>query len=478
MTAGPVVALVAVLAGILAGERGFVPGAQSIVVLGIATLVAAWFTNDALRVVLTAAALALLGGVMMTRALDGQRVSSLNADIAGRAERTVHGTLTSDPASARFTVSVLLRANLPGGHHRTLVATADTLHASDLRVLQAGDVVTLTGRFAPLGRTPPDERARWKHAVARLEDARVDGLRSATTVNATANQLRAIILRGTRPLGAGQRALLAGFLLGDTRAIPADIDAAYRDAGLAHLLAVSGENVAFVLALIAPILRRLSLGARTSVAFGAVGLFAVMTRFEPSVLRASFMAAIAMLAVLAGRPTHRLRVLVYAALALLLVDPFLVHSVGFWLSCCASAGIALFEPAIVSRLPLPRGLAEPLAVSLAAQVGVMPVLLLEFGSFPLVTPLTNLAAAPAAALIGVYGLIASVTSGVVPPLGPVLQQPTSLLIGWVTAVARLGAAVTPTLDQRGALAVLAVIAFSASLACLRARRTVPVAPPR
>jgi competence protein ComEC len=478
MTLGPVVALIALVAGILAGDRGLVPGTPSVVGLGVAALVAAWFTKHTVRVALMAAALAVLGGAAMTRALDGQRVSPLDTDIVARSERVVHGTLTSDPASARFTVTVLVRADLSGGHHRTLVAVADARRASELRVLQAGDVVTLIGRLAPLGHTPVDERARWKHAVGRLNDARVDDLRSAAAVSAAANQLRGIVLRGTRPLGASERALLAGFLLGDTRAIPADVDAAYRDAGLAHLLAVSGENVAFVLALIAPILRRLPLGARTIVALGVVGLFAMMTRFEPSVLRASFMAALAMLAVLAGRPAHRLRVLVYAALVLLLIDPFLMHSVGFWLSCCASGGIALFEPQIASRLPMPRGLAEPLAVSLAAQLGVMPVLLLEFGSFPLVTPLTNLVAAPAAELLGVYGLVASAISGVVPPLGPVMQQPTSLLVGWVTAVARTGAAVTPTLDRRGALAALALIAFGASLACLRVRRTVPVAAAR
>ena len=325
MTIGPLVALVALLAGILAAEHGLVPQTQFVAMLGVVALVPALFTKHSIRVLLAAAALALLGGVMMTRALDGQRTSSLNADVLARAQRTVHGTLTSDPASTRFTVTALVRADLPDGHHRTLVAAVGTLHASELRVLQAGDNVTLTGRLAPLGRTAVDRRARWKHAVARLDDARVDDLRSATTVNAVANHLRGVVLRGTRPLGPDQRALLAGFLLGDTRAIPPDIERAYRDAGLAHLLAVSGENVAFVLALLGPLLRRLPLGTRTAVALGAVTLFALMTRFEPSVLRASFMAAIAMLAVFAGRPAHRLRVLVYAAVVLLIIDPFLVH---------------------------------------------------------------------------------------------------------------------------------------------------------
>ena len=75
-----------------------------------------------------------------------------------------------------------------------------------------------------------------------------------------ANGLRDVVLRGTAPLPPTPRALLAGFLLGDTRAVPDDVVAAYRDSGLSHLLAVSGENVAFTLALFGPLLRRLSLG--------------------------------------------------------------------------------------------------------------------------------------------------------------------------------------------------------------------------
>jgi hypothetical protein len=105
----------------------------------------------------------------------------------------------------------------------------------------------------------------------------------------------------------------------------------------------------------------------------------------------------------------------------------------------------------------------------------MPVLLLAFGSFPMVTPVTNLVAAPAAEMLGVYGMIASVVAGVAPRLGPLLQAPTAVLIGWVTTVARAGAAMPATIDERGALGVLALGAAGASIACGRAgrRRAVP-----
>jgi len=232
-----------------------------------------------------------------------------------------------------------------------------------------------------------------------------------------------------------------------------------------------------VLALFGPVLRRLRLGLRSLLALAVIVVFAAMTRFEPSVLRASMMAAIALLATLAGRPVSTGRVLVLAVIALLVADPFLLHSVGFALSCAASGGIAVASQPIAARLRGPRFVREPLAVSLAAQAGVLPVQLWAFGRFPIVTPVANLAAAPVAELLGVYGLLASLVAGFVPRLGPLLQQPTALLVGWIAFVAHVGAAVPVQLNTRATYALGGLAAAVASLACLRARRSVSSASP-
>ena len=218
--------------------------------------------------------------------------------------------------------------------------------------------------------------------------------------------------------------MLAGFLLGDTRAVPDDVVAAYRNSGLSHLLAVSGENVAFTLALFGPLLRRLSLGSahdrgdrdraavRDDDAFRAVGVARVGVgdrRARVVVRRAARRRACARWRSRSSRCS--------------LLDPFLLHSVAFWLSCGASAGIATARGADPRAASRAAWLRAPLAVSLAAQVGVTPVLLATFGTVPVVTPFANLLAAPAAEAVGVYGMLASAVGGVVPPLAPVLQQP-------------------------------------------------------
>jgi competence protein ComEC len=465
----PVVTLGALIGGLLVGQhtsRGVAAGA---LIAGAAGVGAAWFTHSRRRTALAAVACGLLGCAVMGRALDGQARSPLGAAIAHRESTTVGGVATEDPSGPQYQASVLVRIGTPAGGHRTVLARATGDDVAALRVIEAGDRVVLQGRLAPLGSGAFDDRARWRHAVGVLDGAEVVGLARPRGLLALADAMRAVILRGTRPLAPTTRALVAGFLLGDTRGIPPEVIGDYRASGLSHLLAVSGENVAFVMALAAPLLRRLRLGPRTATALAFVLVFAAMTRFEPSVLRASAMAAITLLATLSGRPASSLRVLVYAVIALLLVDPFLLHSVAFALSCGASAGIALLSGPVGARLPGPRWVREPLAVSIAAQLGVLPVLLWVFGTFPLVTPVSNLVAAPAAELLGVYGFFASAVGGLVPPLAPFLQQPTALLVTWISTVARAGAAVPFALDGRGALGLVAIVAAGSSVACLRVR---------
>jgi competence protein ComEC len=215
----------------------------------------------------------------------------------------------------------------------------------------------------------------------------------------------------------------------------------FRASGLSHLLVVSGENVAFVLALASPVLRRVGLRWRWALTLGLLGFFGLLTRWEPSVLRAGAMAALACTASTLGRPTSRLRLLALAVSAVVLVDPLLVHSLGFRLSVGATVGIALLAAPIGRRLPGPAWLVEPLAVTMAAQVGVAPIALPAFGGLPVASLPANLLAVPAAAPLTAWGLTGGVLAGMAgPPFDRWLHVPTRLLASWLGGVARWGAA--------------------------------------
>src|SRR5947208_6519800 len=122
--------------------------------------------------------------------------------------------------------------------------------------------------------------------------------------------------------------------------------------------------------LAAPMLRRLTMVPRFAVTVGLIAWFALLTRFEPSVIRAAAMAALTATAMVLGRPASTIRLLALAVAVMVLVDPLLVWSVGWWLSVGATAGIAVVAAPLAARLPGPRALADALAVTVAAQVAV------------------------------------------------------------------------------------------------------------
>jgi len=385
----------------------------------------------------------------------GVRVPGRIESVAGTAGRGGGGRSTpSDALTGRA------RA---GG---TVLVVATGAAAERLRLLEAGESAVLVGWF----RAPAagERQWRWRHAGAVFEaDDLVGAGRAAPELLRAANGVRHRVLAGTAGLSDTDRALVAGFLVGDARALPPRVAGDFRAAGLSHLLVVSGANVTLALALVSPVLRRLGLVGRLAGGLAVLVVFCAMARFEPSVLRAGAMAGLALLAAFVGRPAPGLRLLALAVTGLVLVDPFLTHSVGFGLSCGASAGILLLSRPIARRLPGPALVRESLAVTAAAQIGVAPVALPAFGRLPLVALPANLAAAPAAAALSLWGLGAGFAGGLLGPAGgsaaggPVaaLQVPTALLAGWIRAVAHLAGRWPVTVGPRPAalLAVAAVV---------------------
>ncbi len=120
----------------------------------------------------------------------------------------------------------------------------------------------------------------------------------------------------------------------------------------------------------------------------------------------------------------------------LLVDPLLVHSVGWWLSVGATAGIALAGPPLALRLPGPQAVRTALAVTIGAQLGVAPVSIAVFGPLPLASVPANLMAAPLAGPVMIYGLPAGlVAAGAPDGLARLIQLPTVLLVRAIAGIA-------------------------------------------
>jgi competence protein ComEC len=177
------------------------------------------------------------------------------------------------------------------------------------------------------------------------------------------------------------------------------------------------------------------------------------------------MTVVATLAAALGRPTAGIRILGLAVTALLLIDPLLVRSVGFGLSVCASAAILVLGPRLKAILPGPRWLVEPLSVTLAAQLGTMPLLIVTFGYLPVAAVPANLLAVPMAGPLMMWGLTAGLVAGMASPLAGVLHGPTTVMTWWLAWVAARSAAL-PLGDLRFTHAVV-LTAVLAGLLLLR-----------
>jgi competence protein ComEC len=259
--------------------------------------------------------------------------------------------------------------------------------------------------------------------------------------------------------GGAARALLSGFLIGDvSRLSDPDLEA-LRRSGLTHFVAVSGSNVALFLAAWWVLTAPFGLGPKRRAVIGAVGLvvFVVATRWEASVVRASVMAGMVLGGAAAGIAIDAWVALGGAVTVLLLVSGHLAADVGFQLSVAATLGILVGAGLFGDKRP--RWLWTPLGATVAAQAAVVPILLLHFGTVPLLSPVANLIAGPFVAAATVVGAV-----GVFTGLGAVVAVG-SALAGAVLEIAHLAAG-WPQLGVAGATAAI-VAGVAAGRAPLR-----------
>lgn len=293
-----------------------------------------------------------------------------------------------------------------------------------------------------------------------------------------AGRLRAGLRDATDRLAPDARALLPGLVVGDTSRVTPELDGAFKETDLAHLLAVSGGNFTLLLALflgpagLAQRAERRGVAARlgiplrgTALLGGALMLgFVVVCRPDPSVLRAAACGAIALLALATGRRRSLIPALAAAVLLLVLYDPWLARSYGFLLSVLATGALLTVAPgwsAALRRRGMPPRLAEALAAAAAAQALCAPVVAVLSARVSLVAVPCNLLAEFAVAPATVLGFAALATAPVAMPVAKWLAWCAGWPTDWIAGIARTGASlpgggVDWRADWTGALLLAAV----------------------
>ncbi len=325
---------------------------------------------------------------------------------------------------------------------------------------------------------PSHLRRAGVHAIlrarsARATDARRGGLAGA--VDAIRRRAEAGVSAGLSPPLA---ALARGMALGADEDISERTTDEFKRSGLAHVLAVSGQNVTLLAVLAWPLLGALGLGRRARLA-GVLALIAVyvpLTGAGPSIVRAGVMGAAGTVAALAGRPASRWYSLLLAAAVTLALDPRAWQDVGWQLSFAAVVGIFLLVPSLMQALVrLPEPLAAGTALTIAATVATAPLMSLHFGRVSLVSLPANVAALPAIAPVMWIGMLASAAAQVSLLPAEILNTLDEYLLGYVSAIARWSADLPGAVwklqirSAPGLLAAYAVIGAAGAALVVRRR---------
>jgi competence protein ComEC len=461
-----VVLALACLAARHAPSRGGGGAAAGVLVLG--TLVAAGAAAASVR------AAAVRGGLLAGRAHPPGRVE-------------VAGTVAQEPRRLRFggtwVVLTVHRLQVGDRSFRTreragltltgLDATPGRAGGGDGGPLAVGDRLWVRASPGPapwrdpLGRRPP---VILRHPVIqRRAPPAGAALRASEAVRDAARE------RALASLPPERAGLLLGMALGDTSLLPADLERDFRAAGLTHLMAVSGANLAVVLTAGLWLAGALGAGRAPLAAAGIVlvVLLVVVTRWEPSVLRAGVMAGLVLLGVATGRGPSGRRALCLAVVVLLLADPSLAGALGFQLSVAATAGVLWLGPLAAGALPgwVPERLRKAVGITLGAQATAVPALALALGPVSLAGLPANLIGLPLAGGPMLLGVVAAATAPVAPPAATLACRLAEPFLMGLIAVARWAAALPGgTVTLSGAARAVPAAVVLVLLAAVLARR--------
>jgi competence protein ComEC len=229
-------------------------------------------------------------------------------------------------------------------------------------------------------------------------------------------------------------ALLRGLILADKSLIEKQLKNDYVNAGVVHVLAVSGQNVAFVIIIFVVLFRRFNIYVRFVLTVIGVFTFLIMTNAPASVTRATIMAVALILSPITGRSYNNINALALAAFIILLFDPSQIFDPGFLLSFSAVLSIVIIYPIIkksIDELELKSTVIKYLllflAVSFAAQIGTLPFTLVYFHRISVVTFAANFFVIPIVGLLSGLGLLVIIIAPLSNYLGSIFASSSELL---------------------------------------------------
>ncbi len=354
----------------------------------------------------------------------------------------VRGRIISDPQEKRADATCVLQAAaIDTGRGGMPVTGRILVRIRDFRGgFEAGTQVCLSGRLRSPGgvRNPGDFNYReylrrrdiWAILTTNADGGEPAAPGSRGWLGSLASRARRYLAATiARMLPGSPRALLMGLLLGQRGALPDEITAAFSDAGVIHVLAVSGLHVGLIVGIFFALFSvlRCPQPAATLLTLTLAFFYMVVVDLRPSVVRATIMAATVMGGRLLERDSDLLNTIPFAGLVILIWNPRLLFELGFQLSFAATLSIVYLRGRLLSiccpflSAASPKWLrwaAAGLTVSLSAQLGTLPIVAYHFQKIPVISLVANLVVVPLVGLAVALGF----TSALLFPLSTALAE--------------------------------------------------------
>ena len=339
---------------------------------------------------------------------------------------TINGYIVSDPEikGSRITYVLNTKEIILKDYKTEINGKIRLSTLNDTDLIEYGKAITVSGRLnIPTGKTNPGGFDFRNY----LNQSKISATVFATEKNITLKDeykgnfvvKYSLALRDriidviNKSLPSSQASLLNAILLGYKSGLEEDVEAMFRGAGLAHIIVVSGMHVGYILLGFVVFFRKLGVKRTYANIATLIALwgYAAITGFGPSVMRAVIMASVVLLGEIIKREGDILNSISFAAFIILLFNPALLFSVGFQLSFIATISIVLFHKntkELLSSNVLPEYLTDTISLTLAAQLGVLPIIALYFNEISLVSVISNVLVAPIIGIITILGLVMAV----------------------------------------------------------------------
>lgn len=456
----------ALLAGVTLGRLGLVAGLWPIAV-SIAAVLLAWRTRS--RLLTTTLLLAALSlGLWRATAWQADQ-TSLTGLIGQPVDITA--TVADDPAVNAGTRQVDFSiSNLSLNGHRL----PGTMAVHDYPAqLQRGYRLELVGKV----------RAGFGNQAVELSFPKLTVLSRTQSALEVWRQRFFAGVRTALPDPVASFGL--GLLVGIRALIPRPMQTELALVGLSHLVAVSGYNLTIIVSAAHRLLERFGRGIALAASLWLIGGFLVLTGATASIVRASLVSVLSLLAAFYGRRFHPVTLIALSAAVTAAFNPSYLTDIGWLLSFLAFFGILVLAPAVEARLGHPKLTAVRLFIeSVCAQILTIPLIMFFFNQLSIVSPITNFLILPLVPLAMAASFLAGLAGMFIPAFCGWLAWPAMLILNFMLSMINYFAALpwagrTDHLSLTGMLAAYALI-LVLTLILLRTnrRRAQPINPLR